>query len=527
MHRSFWLLLALLAATPAAGAEITIGLAAAPSSADPHFHQVGPNNALARKVFGTLVASDATLQLHPSLATSWTLADDQTWTFRLRPGVTFHNGTPFTANDVVYSLCRARAGVGPTKSFTALPRAIDRVDVAGDHTITIHTARPEPGLLGLFAGFQIVSAASAGATTVAFGPAENCGLTALPANTDFDGGRMANGTGPYRIARYTSGDAIVLERAGPAARWDRVTLKPVPKSGPRTAGLLSGDFDLVENPSAQDLPVLKAKGGFAWTVTPSDRIIFLQPDIGRATSPLAAGKDGRNPLQDPRVRAAISLAIDRKAIADRLLDGLAIPADQYLPPGMPGEIANPPARAFDPARARALLAEAGHPDGFTLTLTSPNDRYINDAAVAQALGQYLTRAGLRTSVDAITQTMFFPRRAKREFSLSLGGWGNGTGEATLLRYFVVSPLPERGLGSSNYGAYHSPAFDAAFIPSLDDMDDTRRTASIATATRIALDENALIPLYWETTIWAYKDRYAYAGRIDQATDPDGLTPKGQ
>ena len=519
---------AVIAAT-ANAADITVGLSAAPSSADPHFHQVGPNNALSRHVFGTLIKSDAALRLHPSLALSWTLSDTNTWTFRLKPGVTFHDGSPFTARDVVFSLCRARIGVGPTKSFTALPRALDRVEVTDPLTITLHTIRPEPGLLELLAGFHIVSSASAGVTSVAFTDAENCGLPTVPANTDFDGGKMANGTGPYRIARYTSGDVIVLEgytkhHAEPP-RWGKVTLKPASKTGPRVAGLLSGDFDLIENPAAQDLPVLKAKGGLAWTVTPSDRIIFLQPDIGRSPSPLAAGKDGSNPLRDPRVRAAISLSIDRATIAARLMDGLAVPAGQYLPPGMVGAYPDIPARPYDPAKARALLAEAGYPDGISLTLSSPNDRYINDASVAQAIGQYLTRIGIRTTVDAMTQTMFFPRRAKRDFSLALGGWGNGTGEATLLRYFVVTPIAERGLGGSNYGAYSSPAFDAAFIPAMEEMDTTRRFARIEAATRIALDDNALIPLYWETTVWAYKDRYTYAGRVDQATDVDGLSPK--
>jgi peptide/nickel transport system substrate-binding protein len=518
-----------LACAPAYAAEITVGLAAAPSSADPHFHAVGPNNALARHIFGALVRTDAELAPVPDLATSWTLVDDQTWKIALRPGVTFHDGTPFTANDVVFSLCRARGGVGPTQSFTDLPKALDRVDVADDHTIVLHTKRPEPSLLDLMAGFAIISAHSAGAGQVTFSAAENCGLGALPPSNAFDGGKMANGTGPYRLAKYTSGDVIVLE-ANPTyyrnkPRWSRVTLKPVPRTGSRVAGLLAGDFDLIENPSSQDLPAIKAKGGFAWTVTPSDRVIFLQPDIGRAKSPNVTAPDGRNPLQDARVREAISLAIDRGAIAARLMDGLAVPANQYVTPGMFGDIKSLPPRAYDPVRARALLAEAGYPDGFSLTLSAPNDRYINDGQVAQAIGQYLTRVGIRTTVDAMTQTVFFPRRAKRELSLALGGWGNSSGESSMMRYFIVSTNMERGIGTSNYGAYHSEAFDAAFLPTLQDMNETTRLANTEKATAIALKDNAQIPLYWETTVWAYKDRYHFTGRTDQATDVDGLVLK--
>jgi peptide/nickel transport system substrate-binding protein len=519
------------AASPAAPTAITIGLAAAPASADPYFHDVGPDNALARMIFGALARTDAKLALHPDLATGWTLKGDRSWTFALRPGVSFADGSPFTANDVVFSLCRARAGVGPTHSFTAVPKEIDRIDVPDPHTITLHTTVPDPLLATRLAGFAIISAHSAGVGQVRFDDARDCGVPDMPPSSAFDDLRMANGTGPYRLARYTSGDTIVLARnphhPGAPARWDRVILKPVPATGARVAGLLSGDFDLIENPDAQDLPAMKARGGIAWTVTPSDRIIFLQPDIGREISPLATEADGKNPLRDPRVRQAISLAIDRAAIAKRLLDGMAVPANQYLPPGLFGAVPDAPKLKYDPAAARALLAQAGHANDIHLTLSATKDRYINDAAVAQALGQYLARIGIHTTVDAMTQTTFFPQRAKRSFSLALGGWGYGTGEASdLLRNFVVSTLPDRGLGGSNYGGYHSDDFDSIFLPAIEDMNDAERARQLIAATRIALHDNALIPLYWETTIWAYKSRYTYAGRIDQLTDPDALRPTG-
>ena len=185
-------------------------------------------------------------------------------------------------------------------------------------------------------------------------------------------------------------------------------------------------------------------------------------------------------------------------------------------------------RAYDPAAARKLLAEAGYPNGFALTLSATNNRYINDSQVAQAIGQYLTRIGLKVTVDAMSQTVFFPRRTNHEFSLSMGGWGYGTGEASnLLRYFVVSPLPARGLGRSNYGAYHNPAFDAVFLKAIDAMDDSKRRDDLYEAQTIALHDNALIPLYWETSLWAFKDRYSFTGRMDQRTDVDGLALKAK
>jgi peptide/nickel transport system substrate-binding protein len=519
----------LLTALPGAArsADITIALSAAPSSADPHFHDVNPNNALARHIFDALLGTDASLNLQPLLATAWSRPDPLTLRFALRTGVTFHDGTPFTANDVVYSLCRA-LGVNGTMGFGTVTRAIRSASVVDDHTLELRTEHPDPVLLWRLAQFAIISARSGGAGTVSFHPADQCGLTEAPPGAAFEAGPMANGTGRYRLERFARNDAIVLRANtawfGPRPHWDRVTMRPVPAEGPRTAGLLAGDFDLIENPAAQDLPVLKSHGGLAWTITPSNRFLFLQPDIGRASSPGVTSPDGRNPLQDARVREAISLAIDRQAIVDRVMDGLAVPANQFLPPGQWGALPDPPAIRYDPARARALLAEAGYPNGFGLVLSATSDRYINDAKVAQAVGQYLTRVGIRVSVDTMTQTLFFPRRAKRSFSLSMGGWSASDPMSTL-RVWVVTPDPAHGVGGSNYGGYSSPTFDAAFLPALQEMDDGRREQMYREATRIALDDHVLIPLHRETTIWAYKDRYTYAGRADQLTDADDLTER--
>ncbi|HEY0418304.1 MAG TPA: ABC transporter substrate-binding protein, partial [Acetobacteraceae bacterium] len=172
--------LALLLAPPARAESIVIGLQAAPTSADPHFHQLTPNNVLARHVFGTLVRSDAKGGLHPELALSWTLQDDRSWRFALDRAARFHDGTPFTALDVVFSLCRAMSGVGPTRSFTTVPKALEAVEVPDAHTIILRTGRPEPVLLSLLSSFSLISAPSAGVSAASFAPGESCGLTALP-----------------------------------------------------------------------------------------------------------------------------------------------------------------------------------------------------------------------------------------------------------------------------------------------------------------------------------------------------------
>jgi peptide/nickel transport system substrate-binding protein len=522
-------LTACLAAASAGAAEIKVGLAAGAQSADPLYHDTGPNNALAFEIFDRLVRTDETLHLQPDLATSWKLLNDNSWQFNLRQGVAFQNGKPFTANDVVYTLCRA-IHANDTGSYNVVSRDLTGIDVPDDHTVVLHTRGPDPILLGELANIAILSAETAGAGTMHFSLADQCGMKTLPTTADYDSGKLAIGTGPYSLEKFVPGTQAVLRANsayfGRKPRWDRATLLTVPQDGPRAAGLLSGDFDLIENPSPEDFPTFKRHGGIAWTITPSNRIIFLQPDIGRAKSPQVDAPDGKNPLQDPRVREAISLGIDRKAITARILDGMGVPADQYLPSGLFGSLASPPPRPYDPAAAKKLLAEAGYPNGFSLTLAATNDRYIDDAEVAQAVAQFLTRIGIHTTLNVMPQTVFFPDRYKRSFSLSLAGWGFATGEASnIMRPFMVTTDAKHGLGQSNYGGYSSPGFDTPFLRAITDMDDASRAKLLQQATLVALHDNALIPLYWETSAWAFKDKYTFQGRMDQETNLDDLRLK--
>jgi peptide/nickel transport system substrate-binding protein len=523
------MLLAMTWPVLARAASVTIGLAAAPTSADPHFHALAPNNMLAGHIFSSLLKADTNLRLQPDLAVSWTLEDGRVWRLQLRPGVTFHDGTPFTAADVVYSLCRVLHPSGPTASFQAASRAIEQIETEGDLVVRVRMLSPDPAFLSNLAGVRIISAHSAGAGAMRFSLTDRCGNIPSPAASAFDGGTMANGTGPYRLARYSSGEQLTLE-ANPAyfgdkPRWDSVVMRAVPNAGSRLANLLSGEFDLIENPSAQDLDTIRKRGGLSYVVVPSIRVIYLQPDVERDPSPLARDKSGHNPLRDPRVREAISLAIDRKTLTSRLMDGMAVPADSYAPSGLFGALTDAPKRDYDPARARKLLAEAGA-EGMSLTLSATRDRYVADAAVAQALGQYLTRVGIQTTVEAMPQVNFFPNRARREFSLAMGGWGySSEGAAYLHRSWLATPDPALGLGGSNYGGYRSEAFNTVLLAALREMDDTRRSAMLQKAERQALSDNALIPLYWETSLWAFKDKYLYAGRADQSTNADELTLK--
>jgi peptide/nickel transport system substrate-binding protein len=512
-------MLAALAALPAGAAELRIGMSAEPSSIDPHYHNLTPNNGVRMHVFDALTSQDARLRARPRLAESWRAVDDRTWEFALRRGVVFSDGTPFDAQDVVYTICRVSQVPNSPSSFTIYTKVIEAIEVPDPHTVRIRTSAPYPLLPVELSTIGIVSAEAAGGEGVAFDPA-GCKAASWPATAAFNDLSLAIGTGPFRVRAFERGERVVLERNpthwGPAPRFDVVTLRPITNDAARVAALLAGDVDLIENPSIQDVERLRNEPGFRVERHLSNRVIFVALGM-HEKPPGVEGTDGRNPLLDRRVREALSLAIDRDAIASRLMRGMAEPASQYLPAGFPGH--DPSLRlGTDPARARELLAEAGYPQGFRLVLGAPNDRYVNDAAVAQAVAQMFARIGVRTEVDASTSTVFFARRNKEEFSAYLAGWGATTGEmSSPLKALVATRSKEKGTGTSNYTRYSNPRLDAMLDRALSTLDDAERDRLLREAVRVAVEDFAVLPIHHEVTSWAMRDGLAYEARSDQYT----------
>lgn len=511
-----------LAAAPAWAQTLRIALASEPTAVDPHYHDLTPNNALAQHIFDSLVRQDEKQKLHPSLANSWENDGKNRWTFKLRQGVTFSNGKPFTAEDVVFTFCRTlKNETKVSDSFADITGNFASVEAPDAHTLIINTINPEPLMPNLLSSLSILSASIVEHGPISYDVAKNCGVTgAWPAVSGFNDGSLAIGTGPYKLKSYVRGSSIELERNpnywGKAEPWATVRLLPVTNAGPRLAGLLAGDYDVIENPAARDLGRIKGDKRFNHVVTPSTRVMYFQLDVARDQSPFVKSEDGKNPLKDPRVRQAMSLAIDRDAIVKRIMDGAAEPAYQFLPTGMFGTLPNPPKLAYDPAAAKKLLAEAGYAKGFQLTLSSTNDRYINDSQITQAVAQYLTQIGIKTEVDAMTRAIYFPRRAKKEFSVALGGWGSGTGEAaSFLRQWPPTPNEEKTLGGSNYGGYKNDAFDKVIRTAVTTLDDAKRAELLQEAGKLVLADGAFIPLHFESGIWAFKSDLDVTGRADQ------------
>jgi len=509
-----------VSAGTAGAEELTIGLAAEPSAMDPHYHNLGPNNAMSEHIFDSLVEQDAQQRLEPQLAESWKPVDDTTWEFELRQGVKFSDGSDFDAQDVMYTVCRVPLVEESPSSFTIYTKAIAGMEAPDPHTLIIKTAGPYPLLPTELVSVGIISA-PADVTDISFSRDGCEGIGETPKTAQFNSGEMAIGTGPYKLVSYTPGDRIVLERNddywGEEADWDKVTFRPITSDGPRVAALLAGDVDVIEKPAIQDLERIKSDG-FEVAQGLSNRVIYLHMDQEAEPSPGISGTDGKNPLKDIRVREALSKAINREAIVERIMGGVAVPAGELLPPGMFGSRPDAEADTYDVERAKELLTEAGYPDGFGLVIGSPNDRYINDEKIAQAVAQMFARIGVDSEVDAVTASTFFSRRNNYEFSLYLAGWGSGTGEmSSPLIALIATPDKDKGMGGTNRGRYSNPELDALIEQALGTVDDAAREKLLQQASALAMDDYAILPLHFEVTPWAYREGLVMEPRTDQAT----------
>ncbi|MGI9478819.1 MAG: ABC transporter substrate-binding protein [Hyphomicrobiaceae bacterium] len=502
------------ATTPSQAKDLTIALASEPTSIDPHFHNLTPNNSLAMHFFDALVIFDEKQNVKPGLAASWKPIDDLTWEFKLRKGVKWHDGSPFTADDVVFTMSRAGNVPNSPSSFGTYTKGKTAVKI-DDHTVHIKTPQPYPLMVTDMTTIPMISKKNGeGATT-----------------PDYNSGKAAIGTGPFKFLKYVPGDRIVMtanpDYWGGKPKWDKVTMKPI-KSGPsRVAALLAGDVDVIEGVPTADISRLKKDPKLQLSSGISNRVIYLHIDHDRDDSPYVKAADGgkiKNPLKDVRVRKAISMAINRKAIVDRVMEGVAIPAGQLLPEGFFGVSPNLKPVPYDLAGAKKLLAEAGHAKGFQLTLHGPNDRYINDAKIAEAIGQMLTRLGLKMKVETMTRSVYFKQASRGgpnktpKFSFILVGWGAGTGEpSSPLKSLLHTYDKSRGFGASNRGRYSNPKVDKLIEDALATVDDKKRASMLAEATEIAINDGGIIPLHYQVNTWGAKKGITYKARTDERT----------
>jgi peptide/nickel transport system substrate-binding protein len=490
---------------------LRIGTAVETTSLDPHVNTLPGNVQALRHIYEPLIAQDEQQRPVPGLATSWTMTEDPNrWILHLRDGVRFHDGSPFTAQDVVASLARAvnlpSSSASPYASYF---RHVVRATALDALSVELVTSAPHPLLPRDLTVLMITPQRAANA-----------------ASERFNSGELAVGTGPFRLRDWSRGGLLRLERHdgwwGPAPIWQGVQIAPVGNDASRISGLLAGQVDLIDHVLPAARASLLGRPDVRLAQTPTSRVVFLALDAGRAASPHVLDPHGApvvpNPLTDQRVRRAISQAIDREAIVSQVLEGTATPAGQLVPDWFEGAIPAFTPERYDLAGARELLAAAGLPRGTQIALHGPNDRFVNDDKVLLAIGAMLRRLGFTVSVAAEPFSVHRTRQRRGDVSIYLGTWGTETGDVSAaLRPLLAAPGGPASWGHLNFFGYSTQGFDALLTAAMAERDPRVRNSLFAQAAGLALQDRAVIPLYFQSATWASRRRIAYRARADEYT----------
>jgi peptide/nickel transport system substrate-binding protein len=501
-----------VAQSPPARPTARLGIQTETSSIDPHFAIVGANQTVSGLIFESLLSADDAMRPKAGVADRWEAVSDTIWEFHVRPGAVFHDGSPVTAEDIRFSLERMPHVPGSPAPFVRLAGLTQRLEVVSPEVFRLHTKGFDPSVPLHALGAYIVSArATAGANS-----------------SDFNAGRAAIGSGPWRFVEFKPGERLVLEAARPDLAYGRAIIRPIGNDAARVAALLSGDVDLIDSVPPDDVEKLRANKAVTIWQAPSARMIYIGLDQEHAVSGQITGMDGKplgaNPLQDLRVRRALNLAVNRPLIVDRILHGAGHATGQLVPEGFVGYDATIKPPAYDLAAAKRLLAEAGYPNGFRITLTSPNNRYVQDDKTAQAVAQMWTRAGVATSVDVLPANAFFARAAKREFSAFLIGFGSTAGDSYTGMSQVLHSYDEgKGLGALNRFRFADKAVDEALERSQQARDPDSRAAALREAARIAFTQDyAMVPLHLPDNVWATRAGLTYQPKMSEGALPELL-----
>lgn len=486
---------------------------------DPHAQNEGMTISASSYVYEPLVEYDADFNVVPVLATEWETVEPTLWRFQLRDGVTFHDGAPFSADDVVFSLNRAMA---PTSNFKAYVNGIKDVRKVDDLTVEIETETPNPVLLRQLTNVFIMNKDWAEANN-ATAPQD------FASNEETYSARHANGTGAYKLNSREVDIRTVYDenpnwwnQANKQGNVTQIVYTPIAQNATRTAALLSGEIDFVLDPPAQDLNRIKQQ---AKIVEGNEfRTIYIGLDQKSDKLKYSSIKDA-NPFADQRVRQALSLAIDVEAIKKAVMRGSSSPTGTMIAPQVNGwteELAERP--ASDVAKAKALLLEAGYgPNELSFTLDCPNNRYINDEAICQAVVNMWARAGVKANLNAMPRATYFPKVQSRDTSAYLFGWGVPTFDALYTLQSLMHSPGEGADGSFNFGGYENAEVDALIQQIKEETDEAKRTAAIHKVLEIHAAEVGHIPLHDQVIPWAMGKNVNVVHRADNRLTPHWVT----
>lgn len=481
---------------------------------DPYFMLESPTFNVQRSIFDPLTDIDPQMKIVPALAESWENVEPTRWRLKLRAGVKFHDGQPFDAEDVRYSLRRA-IDWGQSKVRSEIP-TVKEIHIIDPLTVEIETTVPDAIIPTRLASVLILDKESSEAGIAK----EGDGWLAA----------HANGTGPYKLAEYQVGSHVLLTaneafRDG-APSVKRVRFLSMAEPATRMAALLNGELDILTAVPVQDVDKVRSLAGFKVLPQPSLRLIYLGLDVSRDQSPGAPGSPP-NPLKDLRVRQAIYKGINIDLIVKTIMNGYAEPADQLFPKtifGFNPEIARP---AYDPEGAKKLLAEAGFPNGFPIRLDTPNDRYVNDSKIAGAVAQQLAQIGIQVDVAAKPKQRFFSEERDGAYSFFLIGWANTNGDGNgTFDHLLHTSDPAKNLGASNTSTvYSNPKVDALSDAAAAEFDIEKRRKLLQEAVKLVMDDLPHIPLHYQMDIYAVSDKVNWTPRSDTQVRGSDVTWK--
>jgi len=466
------------------------------TSMDPHSLNESMQLSITGNVYEGLVGRNKDLSLAPALATKWTQPSPNVWRFELRKGVQFHDGTPFTADDVLFSFARASGDGSDMKSYTNDVKEVRKIN---DLTVEIETKAPFPILPDVISLLYIMSKKWC-ETNQATKPVDR--RKGIENAASF----RANGTGPYRLRERQPGVKTSFARNG--AYWGTiesnatdVVFTPISNDATRVAALLSGEIDVMEPVPVQDVVRVNASANARAITGPELRTIFLGMDQKRDEL-LYSSVKGKNPFKDKRVRQAFYQAIDIDAIKRVVMRGASNPTALMVGPGINGFFPELNKRLpFDTEAAKKLMAEAGYPNGFEVAMNCPNDRYVNDGEICQAVAANLSRIGVKINLQAETKGTYFPKVLRRDTSFYMLGWTPGTYDAHNALNGVLACVDDKGAGTFNLGAYCNPKVDELTRKIQSETDKTKRNAMIKEAFELHSADIGHIPLHQQALAW--------------------------
>lgn len=471
--------------TVALAEDLRVGTQFKLMTLDPHYADLSETNSLLSHIYEHLVTQDAHMNPQPQLATSWKRLSQTQWEFKLREGVKFHDGSPLTAQDVIYSIERIRDFLKPPSGgYRSYTQAIKSVTAPDPLTVVIETTSDIPTLPLMMTPIFIMPHKADG-----FATTEALNAAAKPV-----------GTGPYTFESWQSGETLNLVRNeaywGAAPAWSNVRFRVIESPAARVAALTTGDVDVADYIPARDVAGLEQRGVKVES-TAAARSNFLQFDLDRDKLPGVTDKTGKeigNPFKDKRVRQALTMASDRAFIADKILLGYGTAAAQIFPPGLAGTSANLKVTPPDYEGAKALLAQAGFPDGFNVVLAGPGGRYPGDSESLQSIAQNWARIGVNVQPVVSPFSVYTTKRSNGDYPAWYGGC-SGEAVTFCLGAILGSADTGAGTGSLNFGKYKNPEFDAMLAKAMTMEDGPDRNAALAKATEFVMADYPTLPLY--------------------------------